>query len=362
MKYLLSEAHGIGDCILILPVAKAIKNADPEAEVVVFTSSNKSKIKINEGIMSLQHYVDRIEYYSIGEKLHSLWFLLKNMLHRYDYGIVIQDYDTPNTSMVPSRIVGLCAKKTCGTRITQRPAIKYDYYLDREKGVRRDEYFYRALKLLGLNVEKDETTLLDKDVVETIIPECNLNKSNKTVAIVMGTAPVSLRIDSGVKKNNSKEWPYESWYELSMLLVENQYNVLLMGGGKEKEEVERRHFDFDIPNIHNFIGTLSIDQSIAMLSVTDVVVGADTGLMHCAGALGKPSITLFGCTDHNEYLPFGEYSFYIQSSADCSPCFGTVQSVLCEHKKCMSLISVTEVYNRILEVFESNYGYKETNQ
>ena len=115
MKYLLSEAHGIGDCIMILPVAKAIKRADPDAHIVVFTKSSKNKILINKAIMSLQHHVDEIEYYSVSEKCHSIYFLLKNMIKRFDYGVAIQDYDTPKTSMIPSIILRLCAKNTCGT-------------------------------------------------------------------------------------------------------------------------------------------------------------------------------------------------------------------------------------------------------
>ena len=51
MKYLLCEAHGIGDCILILPIAKAIKMADKNAYIKVFTSSDKNKILINKSIM-----------------------------------------------------------------------------------------------------------------------------------------------------------------------------------------------------------------------------------------------------------------------------------------------------------------------
>ena len=43
MKYLLCEAHGIGDCIMILPIAKAIKMYDPNAYIKVFTCSNKKR-------------------------------------------------------------------------------------------------------------------------------------------------------------------------------------------------------------------------------------------------------------------------------------------------------------------------------
>lgn len=230
MKYLLSEAHGIGDCILILPVAKAIKNADPEAEVVVFTSSNKNKIKINEGIMSLQHYVDRIEYYSAAEKWHSVKFLVKSMLKRYDYGIVVQDYDTPETSAIPSQIVRLCAKKTCGTRITKRPSIKHDCYIDREKGIRRDNYFLRALQKLNIHTELDEENLFDEGKIKAYVPQFEYDRSKKTIAIVMGTASVSLRTSEGVKTHDAKSWSLQNWKKMTMKLSENKMNTILLGG------------------------------------------------------------------------------------------------------------------------------------
>ncbi len=38
--------------------------------------------------------------------------------------------------------------------------------------------------------------------------------------------------------------------------------------------------------------------------------------------LEKKSLTLFGCTHPNEYLPFGKDSQYIDVGMKCSPCFG----------------------------------------
>ena len=124
MKYLLCEAHGIGDCILILPIAKAIKMYDPNAYIKVFTCSNKKKILINKSIMSLQNYVDDIDYYSRNELFHSFKFLIGNIFTRYDYGIVIQDYDSEQTSAIPSYIVRACCKDSCGVKITRNKKIK----------------------------------------------------------------------------------------------------------------------------------------------------------------------------------------------------------------------------------------------
>ena len=84
--------------------------------------------------------------------------------------------------------------------------------------------------------------------------------------------------------------------------------------------------------------------------MSTIVVGADTGLMHCAGALGKSSLTLFGSTNPKEYLPFGKKSHYIYLNLECAPCFGTLNSVMCEQNKCMRLISVDVVYNKVINL------------
>lgn len=350
MKYLLCEAHGIGDCILILPIAKAIKMADKNAYIKVFTSSDKNKILINKSIMDLQNYVDDIEYYSKTEKWHSLIFLFSNILKRYDYGIVIQDYDTESTSSIPSLIVRLCCAKTCGTMITKNRKIKYDCYVNREVGIRRDEYFLRAARSLNLKVERVNDNLLNPKLVKKYLPTISINNKFPVIALVVGTAPVSLRTSEGMLTNNAKAWPYEKWIELADMLASNDCNVLLLGGQKEKKELLSLKLLKKNTLIYELVGELNIKESIAILGISSLVVGADTGLMHCAGALGKKSLTLFGCTDPNEYLPFGKDSQYIDVGMKCSPCFGTIAAVTCKHKSCMESITVEMVFNRIMSI------------
>lgn len=350
MKYFLCEAHGIGDCILILPIAKSIKMFDKNAYIKVFTCSDKNKIQINKSIMELQTYVDDIEYYSKTEIWHSLNFLFTNMLKRYDYGIVIQDYDAETTSVIPSLFVRLCCAKTCGTMITKNHKIKYDCYVRREIGIRRDEYFRRAAKTLNLEVEKVDDNLLDHNLVNKYLPAISIKEDLPVIALVVGTAPVSFRTSKGMLTNNTKEWAYEKWMQLADMLTLHGCNVLLLGGKKEKEKLHSLKRLKKNAHIYDFVGDLNIKESIAVLGISSVVVGADTGLMHCAGALGKKSLTLFGCTDPKEYLPFGKDSQYIDMGIKCSPCFGTVAAVTCKHKRCMDLITVEMVFNRIMSM------------
>ena len=89
-----------------------------------------------------------------------------------------------------------------------------------------------------------------------------------------------------------------------------------------------------------------------VLENSEIIIGADTGLMHCAGALDKPSLTLFGCTDYREYLPFGNKSYYLSSGRKCSPCFGTEISYTCENKECMEEITVQMVLDKAIEILK----------
>lgn len=360
MKYLLCEAHGIGDCILILPFAKAIKEKDPKAYIKVFTKSDEKKIGINRSIMSLQKYVDEIDYYSKTEIMHSIRFIIENMLKRYDYGIVIQDYDTIGTSSIPSLVVNLCCKKTCGTLITNNKRVKYDYYVKRKAGERRDRLFFEAAKKLSINLSRNDGKLLDGSLIKANIPPINFVQKLPVVVLVVGTAPVSLKTNEGYLVNSSKAWPYINWINLSKRLADSGFNVILLGGKKEKLEIE--HLSSHISNndrIYNCIGKYEIKKSIAILELASVVVGADTGLMHCAGALGKNSLTLFGCTDPQEYLPFGDKSQFIYAGAACSPCFGTIKSVTCKEMRCMKEITVDMVFDKIVNILGSEQEKKQ---
>jgi heptosyltransferase-2 len=63
----------------------------------------------------------------------------------------------------------------------------------------------------------------------------------------------------------------------------------------------------------------AIDEAIALLARCDLVVGGDTGLVHCARALGRPTAVLFGPTHVERHL-FGPREAAVSLGLDCQPC------------------------------------------
>src|SRR5262249_25156989 len=90
-------------------------------------------------------------------------------------------------------------------------------------------------------------------------------------------------------------------------------------------------------------GKTSLSESIALLSVCDLIVSNDTGPGYIAAALDKPTLTLFGPTDDRMIRPFGARAEMIRHKVDCSPCM--LRDCPIDHR-CMTGISVDTAASR----------------
>lgn len=63
----------------------------------------------------------------------------------------------------------------------------------------------------------------------------------------------------------------------------------------------------------------AIEEAVALLSGCDLVLGGDTGLVHCARALGRPTVLLFGptATTRHRWAPAERA---VSLGLDCQPC------------------------------------------
>ena len=70
-------------------------------------------------------------------------------------------------------------------------------------------------------------------------------------------------------------------------------------------------------------------------------ISNDSGLMHVAGALGVPTIAVFGSTNPVTTSPVGAKSVVIHHPVPCAPC---LKPVCPTDFRCMEMIGVEEVY------------------
>ncbi|OGU69178.1 MAG: ADP-heptose--LPS heptosyltransferase [Ignavibacteria bacterium RBG_16_36_9] len=121
---------------------------------------------------------------------------------------------------------------------------------------------------------------------------------------------IGLHIGAG-KPNN--RWSLDK-YAVLVKKIESNYpaNFYLTGGWAEKEELNYLTKNVDT-KFGKFINR-PIPQIAALISLSDLFISNDTGIMHVAGTTDTPQITIFGPTNPFNWAPIGLNKYFIRKS------------------------------------------------
>ena len=143
----------------------------------------------------------------------------------------------------------------------------------------------------------------------------------------------------------AKEWPAEHYARTIDLLTENfGAECVLVGAPSERrksEEVVTRSKSGAILAA----GETSVGEAMALLSLCDAFVGNDSGSMHVAGALGKPTIGIYGSTRFDRTGPLGAQTKILYKKIECSPCLK--RTCRFGHYQCLWNIGPEEVLSEL---------------
>jgi len=96
-----------------------------------------------------------------------------------------------------------------------------------------------------------------------------------------------------------KKWPQANWIEVGHALSRQGYRVQLPWGS-QKEHDEAQALAAAIPGAE-VLPRMSITECAQRVDAASLVVGMDTGFVHLADALGKPSVMLFTATSRPHF-------------------------------------------------------------
>lgn len=177
--------------------------------------------------------------------------------------------------------------------------------------------------------------MVAKESAATLIPALKTNQKR-------------LILCPGAEFGPAKQWPAQSYAEVATQLLEQGWQVLILGAKADK--IIADEITSEIPaqfkdKAFNLCGETKLQEAIDLLAEATTVVSNDSGLMHIAAALHKPLIAIYGPTSPSFTPPLADNAYIEQIDVGCGPCF---QRVCPEgHHKCLRDISSQAISNKI---------------
>jgi len=142
-----------------------------------------------------------------------------------------------------------------------------------------------------------------------------LNKFN----ITEDKRPI-LALCPGAAYGSAKRWPTEHFAAVAQHFLAKDWQVWLFLARSE-EEIATQIQTLTAQRCVNLAGKTNLLDAIDLLSLADLSITNDSGLMHIAAAVNVPIVALYGSTSPIYTPPLTNKARILQLNYDCIPCF-----------------------------------------
>ena len=307
-KILIIRQHNqLGDLLSGVSLFRALKEAYPQSEISLIVSP------FNYPGMVKNKFLDKI-YVFDKKKLISPLYLYKTikfLREGFDLAIVPV---VVSISFTSNLLAGISKSKIrIGVKSLNGELNLSEFFFDRRIDLdwrnhpdsNVSERSLDIVKPFGINTKNYKSEIsfngVDTDAAKKFIEDFS-DQSKKNL--------IGLHVGAG-KANN--RWSLEKYASLVKKLENNfSANFYLTGGWAEKDEL-----DYLIKNVNINFGKFinkPITQIAALISMSDLFVSNDTGIMHVAGTTNTPQVSIFGPTNPFNWAPIGPNKYFVRKS------------------------------------------------
>jgi exopolysaccharide biosynthesis WecB/TagA/CpsF family protein len=335
-RFLIVQLADIGDLIVSTPALFALREAKPDAHIALLTSSHSAPIIEGTNLVDEVITFDRQQFNSSKAllkpaNLHRIWNLRKG---HYDTVIFFHHF-TVKLGTLKFALIARCAgaKRRIGLD-NGNGWFLTDTLPDAGFGAKHQAQYW--LDLVGL-VAADTSPRSAVVGVDSTANLLNESASKQRIVIHAGSGGYSM----------ARRWDAEHFAQVAdRLHDELSAQVILVGTPNDNGEVVKATMKTKPIDL---IGKTSLQQLAGIIQKSDLFIGADSGVMHIAEAVGTPIVAIFGPSNHEAWGPWAVKSIVVRSAPECSPCSYVGHSIGlrdgCPARTCMRMVTVGMVVN-----------------
>lgn len=339
MKILVIRYRFIGDTLLTVPFLRNLRKHYPKAQIDMLVSP------VSGDVLKDCPYIDNLIYFDTTKKHRYEKSEKKRTLFSYAMELRKEKYDKAyvlKRSLSSAFLAFLTgAKQRIGFNTEGRGLLltKRVPYSDKEHEV---ECFLNILRADNISVKDNhlENWVNPKD--EKVI--------NKILEPHKDDFKVQIHATSG---NLIKQWPLENFAKIIEYLInEKNAKIFYLGASSDSKYYDeiRSLLKSNLKSEPiNMCGKLSINESSALTSKMDLLIGNDSGNLHIAASYGVKTIGIYGPMSTTKWGLRGDIHTCITSDVDCSPCNLKIKCK--KNKACLKAIKPDKIINEVDKFF-----------
>jgi heptosyltransferase-2 len=158
-----------------------------------------------------------------------------------------------------------------------------------------------------------------------------------------GLSGTIVGVSPGAAFGSAKRWFPDRFAAAAVAVLAGREGAVVLFGGNQEVELATQVAALITQagrQAINLAGKTSLREFIDLTAGCDLSLTNDSGAMHISYAVGTPSVTVFGSTDHLGTGPVGPLARVVRQPVDCSPC--KLRECPIDHR-CMTRVEANEV-------------------
>ncbi len=334
---LIRGTNWIGDVVMTFPAMAAVRATLPKARITVLVKPWVADL------VRMHPAVDDVLVYERPGRhdgLRGLFALARELRQRrFDAAILLQN---AIEAAVIARLAGIPVRAGYDTD-ARGPLLTHPVKLNPSvKTVHQSLYYLGMLEALGFEPSGTSVSIVPTEEQQRAAGRHLAEWGIAGRRPLVGMAP-------GAAYGPAKRWFPERFAAVADRLAERfACPVLLFGSAGDRASTEAVQAAAKTALV-DIAGRTSLGDAIALIACCDLFITNDSGLMHVAGALGVPTVAVFGSTDPKTTYPLGERTVLVRRPVDCSPC---LRQECPTDFRCMDLVTVDEVLEHSTRLLE----------